>query len=175
MYRNYAVSLDVILDLSTCRCRAKLVSLRFVFIPIDNDLICSYVASMRCILALAQGEATVWLSSSFLSCKVSAGAFASRGQIVTSGIGVGTTTQTFTIDAAKQFAVAKKNGANTGSLVISVSGSNLGTASYSISERVGDSAAENSRWLSFTSLLCRVIPYISRLSTFLVVVFFAIE
>ncbi len=108
----------------------------------------------------------MWLSSSFLSCKVSAGAFSSRGQIVTSGVGVGTKTEPFTMDTAKQFAITQKNGANTGSLVISVSGSNLGTVSYSISERIGDSAAENSRWLSFTSLLCRVRTCFSKLPSF---------
>jgi len=115
----------------------------------------SFDLSMESKVGFSRGEATVWLSSSFLSCKVSAGVFASRGQIVTGGVGVGTTTETFTIDAAKQFAISQKNGANTGSLVISVSGSNLATVGYSISERIGDSAAENSRWLSFTSLLCR--------------------
>ena len=99
----------------------------------------------------------MWLSSSFISCKVSAGLFSSRGQIVTSGIGVGSSSESFSFDTAQAFASAMRNGASTGSLLISVTGENFGTVGFTISERIGDSAAENSRWLSYTSLICKVL------------------
>ncbi len=107
-----------------------------------------------------QGEATVWLSTSFLSCKVSAGVFATRGQIVTSGIGVGSRSDSFTFDTAQEFTIAKKNGPTTGSIMLSIGGVNLGTFALTLSARIGDSSAENSRWVSLTTLFCRVSAYV---------------
>ena len=98
----------------------------------------------------------MWLSSSFISCKVAAGVLATRGQIVTSGVGVGSMSESFTFDAPEETFSAKKNGPSTGTILISVSGADFGTVGFTLSERLGDSAAENSKWTSYTSAFCRV-------------------
>jgi len=100
-------------------------------------------------------EASIWCSDTRIS------AFASRGHhgtyrvIVTASNAVSTLSQAFSHDMALQSTVQLRNGASTGSTLMTISGYLMGSFALTQRGRVGLSACEQTAWISELQVHCR--------------------
>eukprot|EP00960_Hanusia_phi_P029933 748287-Hanusia_phi.AAC.1 len=97
---------------------------------------------------------TIWVSDSALVCRVTTGIRASKKNIVSIGIVVGTASFAFSSDIPSFSNLLPANTPSTGSISMTVSGINIGRYESSSQARNYGSAAEATEWQSMDSLLC---------------------
>ena len=97
-------------------------------------------------------EASVWLSKSSLSCKMSRGIKATRPLFLTLLSKDASQSEIFSYSPLTVSSARDSNGVSTGSVSVTLSGQSAGTISYSFGGRVGRSAAEASIWISDSSI-----------------------
>ena len=102
-------------------------------------------------------ESTIWISDSCAIAKISDGAGARLRIITTVGSRQdGTLSDALSYDSPSTFAVIPSTRPSTGVTTVSIIGSNLAIASLSQKARVGGTPCESARWVSSSTLLCRI-------------------
>jgi hypothetical protein len=102
-------------------------------------------------------ESSIWISDSAAFAKVAGGAGARLKILVTTGSRQdGTLTESLSYDSPNAYAVLPSSRPSTGVTTVSVIGSNLATEALSQQVRIGGTPCESARWISSTTLLCRV-------------------
>ena len=99
-------------------------------------------------------ESTQWLSNSLIRCRVSAGVMASRSATITAGCGTtGSSSARFSYDIPNISDSRMMNGPSLpGVFRVTVRGANMGVVSFTVRERGGQSACENTFWSSSSSI-----------------------
>jgi hypothetical protein len=113
--------------------------------------------------AMTSSQSTNWISESSLSSRFSGGLQSTRLMAITLGIKVGTLTDTSSVDTSAISSIKKSNGSPTGSFSVTLTGKSFGTFALSNGARTGSSAAENTYWISDTSLGTQGASGISRI------------
>ena len=100
-------------------------------------------------------EATIWSSDTMISAFASRGHHGTHRVFVTASNVVATLSEAFSHDLGLQSAVQTRNGASTGSTLVTISGYLM--ASYALSQRarLGQSACEQTEWISELEVHCR--------------------
>jgi hypothetical protein len=114
--------------------------------------------SARIRVGITSSQASNWISFSSLSCKISAGSSKTEAIVVTiiSRLVSDPVTGSVSYDSGLASLISRKNAPSTGSVSISVYGSNMGLSTFSISERLEYSRAEGSRWTSDSAISCSI-------------------
>ena len=97
-------------------------------------------------------EATVWASETTVSCQTPAGVRTSKRVVVTSGERTSTITEVLSYDIHYVTAATRTNIAATGSTSVTISGVSYGHLGRSMAARLGDTAMEETIWVSDTSI-----------------------
>jgi hypothetical protein len=100
-------------------------------------------------------EASIWLSDSGLTCRVSSGQASTRRAAITAGTNAGSATEIMTYDRVVISSPRTRNIPSTGSTVITVEGLGFSLLTYTENARISHSSCEASLWSSATSMLCR--------------------
>jgi hypothetical protein len=98
---------------------------------------------------------TAWTTDSSVLCSVPAGSIL-QALALTVSKAVGTLTNAFTFDAPVLTRVDRSNAALTGSIIVTVSGTNFASLDPSLTVSIGNTACSQSLWVSATSLTCGV-------------------
>ena len=100
-------------------------------------------------------EASVWVSDTALQCSGSGGIARSSQLRITLGRRSGSISEGMSYDGRQASDVLRTNGLATGSILMTLTGANVGLADFSPTGTVAGSACEQSTWLSESSVRCR--------------------
>ena len=115
-----------------------------------------YTPTMR--LAGTGCESTGWQSDTSVKCLISASKARGSGRVVMSvGTQGGSVSQGFSVDATKASVLRAANRAGTGSVLVTVHGTNMGAVQTTGVARAGSTKCEMTEWDSDTSVTCRVV------------------
>ncbi len=101
-------------------------------------------------------EATNWKSETSVGVKISAGIGATHRVTITAGVVVGTLTEAVSYKIPVLSSTSQTNFVSIGLQVLHISGTHFGQDTYSQADRMGNTAAESSLWVSDTSVLLKV-------------------
>ena len=101
-------------------------------------------------------EATVWLADSALACRAGASSRSSNRLLVTLGESDGSFSDSISLDIGLLSVWLKSNSATTGTLSMTLFGSNFGITSFS-QQLSAYSGAQSGLWVSETSITCRIV------------------
>jgi hypothetical protein len=123
-----------------------------VFLIGDNFFYMDH--SVRARVSSSACESTRWSSNSLVRCRVAQGVTESRTAMITAGSAkIGSSTSRFSYDIPHISDSRVMNGPSiAGIFRITVRGANMGIVSYSVRERGGQSACENTIWSSSSSI-----------------------
>ena len=111
-------------------------------------------SSLRVRVGRSACEQSVWGSDSAVMCLVGRGVMRSHVVAVSVGVRVGSLSVAMSLDEGSVSVGRRGNVVSSGSLSVSVWGSDLGLGVYSLGVRVGSTSCERSGWESDTSARC---------------------
>jgi len=100
----------------------------------------------------SDAEKSVWFSQTALICRISASLRGSQMVALTTGAQPGTLTSISSFDAPALSSAQKSNSPTTGSVSMSIYGGVFGITTFSPIFRMGHTSAENTRWVSSTTV-----------------------
>jgi len=116
----------------------------------------SYSVSAR--VGATACEASSWVSATAVACRAPAGVAASMRLLLTVGARAGTATDALSYDVPFLTRLARPNAPSVGGASVTVNGGNFGTDQYSVTGKIGVTAAEATLWASSSALVCRSNP-----------------
>ena len=105
----------------------------------------------------SRAESNMWVSDTSVMAKISGGAAARLRILTTVGSRLGgTLTDSLSYDSPNAYYVVPSSRPSTGVTTVSIIGSNLAIGALSQQVRIGGTPCESARWISSSTLLCRV-------------------
>ena len=99
-------------------------------------------------------EQSAWVADSSVRCRTETGVRSSRTTILSSGVRMGSLTDGISLSPVDMSAVSISNSPSTGSILLTLSGTNFGSSSSSCGAMLAGTASAWTVWNSETSLIC---------------------